>query len=130
MSIAARKALTQRQGWLERLFHLSEYDTDVRTEISAGITTFMTMAYVMIVHPRIMAAAGMPVAEMAVVTAITSGLFTLMMGLYATVLPLAPAMGSNVFCLYLGCWDCHLAASPGDGIDLGMTLLPTIEFRR
>ena len=98
MSIAARKALTQRQGWLERLFHLSEYDTDVRTEISAGITTFMTMAYVMIVHPSIMAAAGMPVAEMAVVTAITSGLFTLMMGLYANrPFALAPAMGSNVF---------------------------------
>ena len=46
-------------GFLERVFHLSENHTDVRTEIVAGITTFMTMAYILAVNPSILGAAGM-----------------------------------------------------------------------
>ncbi len=90
-----------RMGLLERVFRLSEHGTDAKTEVSAGITTFMTMAYVVIVHPAIMSGAGMPVGPMTVVTALTTAIFTLLMGLY-TNLPfaLAPAMGSNAFFAY------------------------------
>ena len=78
---------------LEKLFKLSQHKTDVKTEIAAGITTFMTMAYILIVQPTFMAAAGMDVGAVTVVTALLSAVFSILMGLY-TNLPvvLAPAM--------------------------------------
>ena len=48
---------------LERVFHLEENQTTVRRELLAGLTTFMTMAYVVVVNPRILSEAGMPVSE-------------------------------------------------------------------
>ena len=86
---------------LEKLFKLSQHKTDVKTEIAAGITTFMTMAYILIVQPTFMAAAGMDVGAVTVVTALLSAVFSILMGLY-TNLPfvLAPAMGSNAFFAY------------------------------
>ncbi|MFW6269250.1 MAG: NCS2 family permease, partial [Bacillota bacterium] len=83
------------------MFALEEKGSDVKTEVIAGLTTFMTMAYVIIVHPSIMQAAGMPQEAMTVVTALVTGIFTIFMGLY-TNLPfaLAPAMGSNAFMAY------------------------------
>ena len=47
------------QGFFEKVFHLSEHHTDVKTEIIAGITTFMTMAYILAVNPNILSATGM-----------------------------------------------------------------------
>ena len=86
---------------LEKLFKLSQHKTDVKTEIAAGITTFMTMAYILIVQPTFMAAAGMDVGAVTVVTALLSAVFSILMGLY-TNLPfvIAPAMGSNAFFAY------------------------------
>ena len=86
---------------LEKLFKLSQHKTDVKTEIAAGITTFMTMAYILIVQPTFMAAAGMDVGAVTVVTALLSAVFSILMGLY-TNLPfvLAPAIGSNAFFAY------------------------------
>lgn len=83
---------------LEKLFKLKEHNTNLKTEISAGIVTFMTMAYILVVQPSFMGAAGMDVGAVTVVTAILSAIFSLFMGLY-TNLPfaLAPAMGSNAF---------------------------------
>lgn len=83
---------------LEGLFKLKERNTNVKTEIAAGITTFMTMAYILIVQPSFMKAAGMDVGAVTVVTALLSAVFSIFMGLY-TNLPfaLAPAMGSNAF---------------------------------
>lgn len=83
---------------LEGLFKLKENNTNVRTEVTAGLTTFMTMAYILIVQPAFMKAAGMDVGAVTVVTAALSGIFTLFMAFY-TNLPfaLAPAMGSNAF---------------------------------
>ena len=83
---------------LEKLFKLKEHNTNPKTEISAGIVTFMTMAYILVVQPSFMGAAGMDVGAVTVVTAILSAIFSLFMGLY-TNLPfaLAPAMGSNAF---------------------------------
>ncbi|WP_297433499.1 NCS2 family permease [uncultured Cetobacterium sp.] len=85
----------------EKLFKLSENKTDIKTEITAGTTTFMTMAYALIVHPLIMSASGMPIGAMTVVTALTAGIFSIFMGTY-TNLPFAlgPAMGSNAFFAY------------------------------
>ncbi len=86
---------------LENLFKLKEHNTSVKTEITAGLTTFMTMAYILVVQPMFMGAAGMDVGAVTVVTAILSAVFSILMGLY-TNLPfaLAPAMGSNAFFAY------------------------------
>ncbi|MGI6605397.1 MAG: NCS2 family permease [bacterium] len=86
---------------LERLFKLSAHNTDVKTEVMAGLVTFMTMAYVIAVHPNIMAAAGMPVEAVMVTTILTTALSTLHMALYTNrPFALAPAMGSNAFFAY------------------------------
>jgi AGZA family xanthine/uracil permease-like MFS transporter len=83
---------------LERLFHLKENNTDVRTEIVAGITTFMTMAYIIIVNPLILSAAGMDRGAVMVATILSSAATTLFMGLYANYpFALAPGMGLNAF---------------------------------
>ncbi len=82
----------------ERMFKLKENGTDVRTEIIAGITTFMTMAYIIFVNPSILSAAGVPAAGATVATALAAGLITIVMGL-ATNYPfaLASGMGLNAF---------------------------------
>ncbi|MBS5948898.1 MAG: NCS2 family permease [Clostridium sp.] len=86
---------------IEKLFKLKERDTNIKTEVTAGITTFMTMAYILVLQPMFMGAAGMDVGAVIVVTAILSAAFSIFMGLY-TNLPfaLAPAMGSNAFFAY------------------------------
>lgn len=86
---------------LERIFKLNEHKTNAKTEITAGITTFMTMAYILVVQPVFMSAAGMDIGAVTVVTALLSAVFSIFMGLY-TNLPfaLAPAMGSNAFFAY------------------------------
>ena len=86
---------------LEKLFKLKEHNTNPKTEITAGIVTFMTMAYILVVQPSFMGAAGMDVGAVTVVTAILSAIFSLFMGLYANLpFALAPAMGSNAFFAY------------------------------
>ena len=83
---------------LENYFKLKEHNTDVRTEVVAGITTFMTMAYILIVNPSILSAAGMDQGAVFSATAISAIVATLMMGLYAK-LPFAqaPGMGLNAY---------------------------------
>lgn len=91
----------QPTGIIERLFHLTELGTNVRTEIIAGITTFVTMAYILFVNPNILKDAGMPVAATFAATAIASAVATLIMGLYANYpIALAPGMGLNAFFTY------------------------------
>src|ERR1700741_299438 len=68
---------------LERIFHLRENQTTVRRELFAGLTTFMAMAYVVVVNPRILAEAGMPADGVLFATCISSALATLVMGLWA-----------------------------------------------
>lgn len=84
-----------------KIFKFKERNTNVKTEITAGITTFMTMAYILVLQPMFMGAAGMDVGAVTVVTAILSAVFSIFMGIY-TNLPfaLAPAMGSNAFFAY------------------------------
>lgn len=83
---------------LERLFKLKLNKTDVRTEILAGITTFMTMAYIIIVNPAILSGAGMDKGAILVATVVSAGLSSILMGLYANYpFALASGMGLNAF---------------------------------
>lgn len=86
---------------LERLFHLKAHQTTVRTEILAGITTFLTMAYVLFVNPSILAKAGMDHGAVFVATCLAAALGSLVMGLLANYpIALAPGMGLNAFFTY------------------------------
>lgn len=86
---------------LENFFKLKENNTTIKTEIIAGITTFMTMAYILIVNPSILSQAGMDSGAVFTATAISAIVATLLMGLYAK-LPFAqaPGMGLNAFFAY------------------------------
>lgn len=87
-----------KSSFLDKYFMISERKSNVKVELGAGLATFMTMSYILIVHPSIMKAAGMPQDQVFTVTALTSCIFTLLMGLYAKLpFALAPAMGSNAF---------------------------------
>ena len=86
---------------LERLFDLRGHGTTVRTEVFAGLTTFVTMAYIVVVNPAILSAAGMPLAAVAVATCLASGLGSILMGLLSNYpLALAPGMGLNTYFTY------------------------------
>jgi len=83
---------------LDRYFTLSERGTSVRTEVLAGMTTFLTMAYIVLVNPSILGAAGLPVASVAAATCFAAAFASIMMGLVAnTPLALAPGMGLNAY---------------------------------
>lgn len=89
---------------LERLFKLTENKTSVRTEIVAGITTFMTMAYILAVNPGILSEAGMDKGAVFTATVIASALATLVMAFVAKLpFALAPGMGLNAFFAYTVC---------------------------
>lgn len=86
---------------LERLFHLSERNTSVRTEVIAGITTFLTGAYIIFVHPSILASTGMDHSALMTVTCLAAALATLLIALWANApLMMAPGMGLNAFFTY------------------------------
>lgn len=108
---------------LEKLFKLKENKTDVRTEILAGITTFMTMAYILAVNPSILSAAGMDHGAVFTATAIAACLGTLCMALFANYpFALAPGMGLNAYFAYtvvlnMGySWEIALAAVFVEGL--------------
>jgi AGZA family xanthine/uracil permease-like MFS transporter len=86
---------------LDRFFGLKAQGTDVRTEVLAGVTTFMTMAYIVVVNPAILGEAGMPVAAVAAATCLAAGFGSILMGLIANYpLALAPGMGLNAYFTY------------------------------
>ena len=83
---------------LERRFALVERGTSVRTEVLAGTTTFLTMAYIVLVNPAILGQAGMPVAAVAAATCFAAAFASILMGTVANVpLALAPGMGLNAY---------------------------------
>ena len=89
------------KDFFNRHFHLDEHGTSVRTEVIAGITTFATMSYILIVQASMLVAAGMNGAGVMLMTALISGLATLAMGLYAkSPFALAPGMGTNAILAY------------------------------
>ena len=108
---------------LEKLFHLKENHTDVRTEVMAGITTFMTMAYILAVNPSILSASGMDSGAVFTATALASAIATLLMAALSNYpFVLAPGMGLNAYFAYtvvlsMGyTWEMALAAVFVEGI--------------
>ncbi|HYD37736.1 MAG TPA: NCS2 family permease, partial [Allosphingosinicella sp.] len=89
---------TEPAGLLERRFELSARGTTLRTEVLAGLTTFLTMAYIVLVNPAILGQAGMPVAAVAAATCLAAGFASILMGASANMpLALAPGMGLNAY---------------------------------
>ncbi|KQT46582.1 guanine permease [Methylobacterium sp. Leaf456] len=89
-------------GLLERWFRLSEHGTTVRTELLAGLTTFLTMAYIVFINPNILADAGMPKGAVFVATCLVAALGSMVMALYANYpIALAPGMGLNAYFAYV-----------------------------
>jgi adenine/guanine/hypoxanthine permease len=86
---------------LNRFFGLDAHGSTVRTELLAGMTTFLTMAYIVVVNPLILGAAGMPVAAVAAATCLAAGFGSILMGLLSNYpLALAPGMGLNAYFTY------------------------------
>ncbi len=87
---------------LENVFKLKENGTDVKTELLAGLTSFLTMAYIIFVNPSILGDAGMPKDAVFVATCVAAALGSLIMGLYANYpIALAPGMGLNAYFAYV-----------------------------
>jgi AGZA family xanthine/uracil permease-like MFS transporter len=85
-------------SFLERQFHLKSLGSSLQTEVLAGATTFLTMAYIVLVNPAILGQAGMPVAAVAAATCLAAGTGCILMGLLANYpIALAPGMGLNAY---------------------------------
>jgi adenine/guanine/hypoxanthine permease len=94
---------------IERYFQLTENHTTVRQEFVGGLTTFMTMAYIVVVNPQILAQAGMPVEGVLFATCISAAVATLVMGLAANYpIALAPGMSLNAYFTYYVCLSMHV----------------------
>lgn len=90
--------MSDQANFLEKQFQLKAHGTTVRTEFIAGVTTFLTMVYIIFVNPKILANAGMNEGAVFVATCIAAAVSTLVMGLYANYpIALAPGMGLNAF---------------------------------
>lgn len=91
---------------MEKMFKLKEHNTDVRTEITAGITTFLAMVYILAVNPSILAASGMNPASVFTATAISAAFGTLIMAFYANYpVAMASGMGLNAYFAFTVCGD-------------------------
>ena len=88
---------------LEKLFGFDRKVTSVRTEVIAGITTFLTMAYILAINPNVLSATGMDKGALFTTTVIASAFSTLLMAFYAKLpFSLAPGMGLSTFFAYTG----------------------------
>ena len=89
---------SKKQNLLQKVFKLEQHNTDTKTEVMAGITTFMTMAYILVVNPSILSQTGMDQGAVFVATALSAAIATFFMGIMANYpIALAPGMGLNVF---------------------------------
>jgi adenine/guanine/hypoxanthine permease len=94
---------------LDRYFHLTENQTTIRRELLGGLTTFLTMAYIVVVNPQILSQAGIPADGVVFATCIASAAATLVMGLYANYpIALAPGMSLNAYFTYSVCLGMHV----------------------
>jgi AGZA family xanthine/uracil permease-like MFS transporter len=94
---------------IERYFRLTENHTTIRRELLGGLTTFLTMAYIVVVNPKILSQAGMPAEGVVFATCISSAAATLVMGLYANYpIALAPGMSLNAYFTYSVCLGMHV----------------------
>ena len=94
---------------LERYFRLRENQTTVRSELLGGFTTFLTMAYIVVVNPQMLAKAGVPIEGVLFATCLSAAVATLVMGLYANYpIALAPGMSLNAYFTYVVCLGMHV----------------------
>ena len=94
---------------LERHFEFERLSTNWRTEILAGVTTFVTMAYIVLVNPAILADAGMPLAAVTAATCLSAAFASILMGIVARYpIALAPGMGLNAYFAYTVCLKMHI----------------------
>ena len=94
---------------LESYFEFARLETNWRTEILAGVTTFLTMAYIVLVNPAILADAGMPLAAVTAATCLSAAFGSILMGVVARYpIALAPGMGLNAYFTYTVCIKMHI----------------------
>ncbi len=94
---------------LDRYFKLTANQTTVKQEFLGGLTTFLTMAYIIVVNPQILSQAGMPVDGVVFATCLSAAIGTLVMGLYANYpIALAPGMSLNAYFTYYVCLNMHI----------------------
>ena len=123
---------SSERPFFDRYFGLTESGSDVRTEFIAGITTFLTMVYIVFVNPQILGNAGMDKGAVFVATCIAAAVSTLVMALYANYpIALAPGMGLNAFFAFtvvLGP-QIHLAAGARRRVLLGGALFSHFDLQ-
>jgi AGZA family xanthine/uracil permease-like MFS transporter len=94
---------------INRYFKLAENQTTIKQELLGGLTTFVTMSYIIVVNPQILAQAGMPPEGVVFATCISAAVATLVMGLYANYpIALAPGMSLNAYFTYAVCLNMHV----------------------
>jgi len=123
-------------NWLSSFFKLEQNNSSIRTEVIAGLTTFLAMAYITVVNPSILSQAGMDFSAVFVATCIAAALGSIIMGLYANYpISLAPGMGQNAFfafgiCIGMGnSWQVALGAVFVSGVlFIIISVLPVREW--
>ena len=107
--IISQSNRSRSEALIERYFKLAENQTTVRRELLGGLSTFMTMAYIIVVNPQILAQAGMPADGVLFATCISAAAASLVMGLYANYpIALAPGMSLNAYFTYSVCLGMHI----------------------
>src|SRR5215467_6505642 len=107
--MSALSQTTKGSHLIERYFRLKDHQTTVRGEFLGGLTTFITMAYIVVVNPQILSKAGVPVEGAVFATCLSSAAATLVMGLYANYpIALAPGMSLNAYFTYSVCLGMHI----------------------
>jgi AGZA family xanthine/uracil permease-like MFS transporter len=110
---------------IDRYFHLTENHTSVKQELLGGLTTFITMAYIVVVNPQILAQAGMPADGVMFATCLSAAVATLVMGLYANYpIALAPGMSLNAYFTYSVCLSMHVSSRTSFSMSLRMFSIP------
>jgi AGZA family xanthine/uracil permease-like MFS transporter len=111
---------------IERFFGIARQGSTVATEARAALVTFLTLSYILLVNPQILSQTGMPVADIAVATALAAGLATLLMGLWANYpFALAPGMGLNAYFTFsvVGAMGVHWRVALAAGVVGGIRFL-------
>ena len=124
-----RNAVAAAQGGLiERQFKLSEYGTNIRTELMAGLTTFVVMSYIIAVNPSILSFNGeLNVTQVATVTCLVAGVMSILMGLYANIaIALAPGLGINAIVAFTLVGSMGLTFPQAMGVVVAEGILITI----
>ena len=109
MSSSIASSPVEKRGAIDRFFQLRENNTSLRSEFLGGLTTFLTMAYIVAVNPKMLSETGMPIEGVLFATCIAAAAATLVMGLYANYpIALAPGMSLNAYFTYVVCLGMHV----------------------